>query len=277
VTQAPAGSRQRHWWLAGVAAAAGGLLLLQACKTTTTYSTTADSGQSGQPNVEGDPHRRASARLQLASAYYQKGQMDTAIREANDAARLDPQLAAAYGLLGLIYMDLDQRKQAEANFLKALQIDEKNPDLNNNYGWFLCRSGREPESVKYFDRAASDHLYGTPAMALQNAGICLLQVGDRERAEKYLLRAFEADASSPVAKYQLARLYLNSHRIDRAEFYYELLVKSVDPNAETLWLGVRIAHVKTDARTEQRLAQELRHRFPDSPEAALLNREAFNE
>jgi type IV pilus assembly protein PilF len=261
----------------GLALLAAAALLLAACKTTTTYSTTPDSAQSGEPNAEGDPHRRAALRLQLASAYYQKGQMDTAMREASDAARIDPKLAAAFGLLGLIYMDLDQKKQAESSFQKALQIDEANPDLNNNYGWFLCRSGREAESVKYFDRAAGDHQYATPAMALQNAGICLLQVGDREHAEKYLLRAFESDASSPVAKYQLSRLYLDTNRLERAAFYYDLLVKSVDPNAETLWLGVRLAHAKADGRTEQRLGQELRHRFPDSPEVARLSREAFNE
>jgi hypothetical protein len=30
-------------------------------------------------------------------------------------------------------------------------------------------------------------------------------------------------------------------------------------------------------RTEQRLSQELRARFPNAPETGLLNREAFNE
>jgi type IV pilus assembly protein PilF len=257
-----------------VAAAA---LLMVACKSTTTYTTSADSDRPGVPRPEADPHRRARVRLELASAYYQKGQIETAIQEAGEATKIDPDLAAGYGLLGLIYMDLDQRKQAETNFLRALQIDEGNPELNNNYGWFLCRTRREAESLKYFDRAASDHLYGTPAMALENAGICLVQMGDRERAEKYLSRAFEADASSPVAKYQLARLYLSTQRLDRAKFYFELLLKSVDPNAQALWLGVRIAHARADTRTEQRLAQELRHRFPSASETERLNREAYDE
>jgi len=265
---------------ARIALAAAGLglaLLLPACKTTTTYSTSSDGSQDGAPKQEGDPHKRAAVRLQLASAYYQKGQLETAIREATDATQIDPGLAAAYGLLGLIYMDLDRKKQADSSFIRALELNDKDPELNNNYGWFLCRNGREAESIRYFDRAAADHLYATPAMALQNAGMCLIQIGDRERAEKYLLRAFEADASSPVAKYQLARLYLVTNRPDRAEFYYELLAKSVDANAETLWLGIRVAHARSDARTEQRLGQELRHRFAGSPEADRLNREAFNE
>ncbi len=266
------GAPGRAW-----AALLAGWLLLHGCKSTTTVTTTSEAAQGGAPAVEADPHRRAAVRLQLATGYYQKGQMEVAIREANEAIQIAPDIASAYGLLGLIYMDLDQKKQAESNFQRALELDEKNADLNNNYGWFLCRNHREAESLRFFDRAAADRLYGTPAMALQNAGICLLQMGDRERAEKYLLRAFEADASSPVAKFHLARLYLATHRLERAEFYYSLLVKSVDPNAETIWLGTRIAHAQADARMEQRLAQELRSRFPNSPEAELLKREAFNE
>jgi type IV pilus assembly protein PilF len=166
---------------------------------------------------------------------------------------------------------------AEDNFRHALQLNPKDPEVNNNFGWFLCRTRREREALAYFDRAAADRLYSTPAMALQNAGICLMQIGDNERAEKYLMRAFEADASSPVAKFQLAQLYLQIHRLDRAEFYYELLSKGIDGNAQTLWLGTKIAHARSDRRAERRLSDELRARFPNAPETSLLNREAFNE
>jgi type IV pilus assembly protein PilF len=245
---------------------------LAGCKTTTTVTTTSDTAQASGASAEGDPHRRAAVRLQLAAGYYQKGQLEVAIREATDATHLDPDLASAYNLLGLMYMDLQQNAQAEENLRHALQLNPKDPEVNNNYGWFLCRTRRERDALAYFDKAASDRLYATPAMALQNAGICLMQVGDNERAERYLMRAFEADASSPVAKFQLAQLYLQTHRVDRAAFYYELLSKGADPNAQTLWLGAKIAHAKADFPEERRLSQELRERFPNAPETNLLNR-----
>jgi type IV pilus assembly protein PilF len=250
---------------------------LAGCKTTTTVTTTSDTAHASGASAEGDPHRRAAVRLQLAAGYYQKGELEVAIREANEASRLDPGLVAAYSLLGLIYMDLQQNSEAEDNFRHALQLNPKDPEVNNNFGWFLCRSRRERESLAYFDRAAADRLYSTPAMALQNAGICLMQLGDNQRAEKYLLKAFEADASSPVAKFQLAQLFLQTHRPDRAEFYYDLLSKGVDSNAQTLWLGTKIAHARSDRRAERQLSDELRARFPNAPETGLLNREAFNE
>jgi type IV pilus assembly protein PilF len=259
------------------ALALAGAALLSSCKTTTTVTTSSEAAQASGSKNEGDPRRRAAVRLQLAAGYYQKRQLDVAIKEATEASQIDPNLAPAFGLLGLIYMGLDQRAQAESNFRHSLQLDPKDPELNNNFGWFLCRTKRESEALPYFDQAAGNRMYGTPAMALQNAGICLLQTGDQGLAEKYLLRAFEADASSPVAKYHLARLYLDTHRLERADFYYELLAKSAEPSAETLWLGARIAHAKSDARGQQRLAQELERRFPNSPEAGRLHREAFNE
>jgi type IV pilus assembly protein PilF len=252
-------------------------LALGGCQTTTTVTTSSDTGQGGGANAEGDPHQRAAVRVQLAAGYYQKGQVEVAIKEAKDAARLDPNLASAYSLLGLIYMDLQENDQADQNFRRALQLNPADPGLNNDYGWFLCRTHRERDAIGYFDKALTDRLYSTPAMALQNAGICLMQIGDNQRAEKYLMRAFESDASSPVAKFQLARLYLQTHRLERATFYYDLLTKGTDPNAQLLWLGTKIAHAKSDARTEHELGEVLRERFPDAPETALLNREAFNE
>lgn len=250
---------------------------LASCKTTTTVTTTSDTAQTSGASAEGDPHRRAEVRLQLAAGYYQKGQLDVALKEATEAAQLDSSLAGAFSLLGLIYMDLQQNTQAEDNFQRALQLDPKDPGLNNDYGWFLCRTRREREAMPYFDKAASNRLYATPAMALENGGICLRQIGENAKAEKYLMKAFEADASSPVAKFQLAQLYLQTHRLDRAEFYYDLLAKGVDPNAPTLWLGTKIAHARADATAERRLSEELRTRFPSAPETGLLNREAFNE
>jgi len=250
---------------------------LGGCKTTTTVVEKPETAATTGAGSEADPHRRAKVRLELAAGYYQKGQLDVALNEATEAVRLDPDLASAYSMLGLIQMDLQQNRQAEDNFKHALQLAPNDPESNNDFGWFLCRTRREREAVTYFDRAASNRLYSTPAMALENAGICLRQIGEDQRAEEYLKRALEADVTSPVAKYQLARLYLDTHRADRAQFYYDLLTQTAEPSAQTLWLGARIAHARSDSQTERRLSDELRGRFPNAPETALLNRGAFHE
>lgn len=266
--------------LAGLVSVALGLavLLMGGCKTTTTVDGATVPNNAGTMGVvEADAKKRAAVRLQLAANYYQSGQIEIAIETARRAIDLDPESAGAHALLGLMLMDVGQVAQAEASFQRAMALDRNNPDLNNNYGWFLCQTGHERESIAYFDRAAGDRLYATPARALQNAGICHLRLHEDAAAERYLLRALQFDATSPVAKYQLAQMYLHQRRFDRCDFYFDLLVRTTEPNAETLWLGARIAHAKNDEATERSFNEQLQSRFPDSPQTDAMHHGRYDE
>lgn len=264
----------------GAALCAGALA---ACTTTTTVTTSSGEVVAKGPERavartgEADARTRARARADLAAGYYRSGQMAIALEEARRATVIDPNFAEAYGLLGLIYMDMNERREADDNFQRALRLDPASSELANNYGWYLCRTGREREAIEYFERALRDPLYSTPARAAENAGSCLMKVKDYAGAEKYLRRSFELDASSPATKYQLSRSYLAMGQVDRATFYYNLLARSVASTPETLWLGLRIARANGDLRTESQLASELRERFPRSPEVSALARGDFNE
>ncbi|MFN9030062.1 MAG: type IV pilus biogenesis/stability protein PilW [Betaproteobacteria bacterium] len=249
-------------------------VVLAGCQSTTTVN-----GQpvATQQRSEPDPVKRAEIRLQLAASYYQNRQYQVAIEEAKRAIELDPKSAMSYSMLGLIYMDIDDRALAEQNFARALRIDGDDPEINNNYGWFLCRTGRERASIEYFERAAANRLYATPALAWRNAGFCTLQMKDYAAAEGYLRRAFELDATSPVTKFQLTRLYLATRQLDRANFYFGLLEREFGQTAEVAWLGLRLARAAGDGRGERQYADVIRSRYPSSPEASLLRRGAFDE
>jgi len=114
-------------------------------------------------------------------------------------------------------------------------------------------------------------------LLLQNAGICLIRIHQDADAEKYLLRALAADATSPVAKFQLAQLYLHERRFERCDFYFDLLVRSVEANADVLWLGARIAHAKNDDVTERSFDEQLQARFPDSAQADAMHHGRYDE
>jgi type IV pilus assembly protein PilF len=255
------------------------VLALGACKSTTT---TADGIEikPGSPvpgASEGDAKKRAAVRLQLATNYYQSGQLQIAIDTANAAVELDPNSAQAYGLLGLMLMDAGQAVKAEDDFRRALALDPQSPDLSNNFGWFLCQTGHEHDAIPYFDKAVANRMYQTPGRALQNAGICLLRAHEDASAEKYLMRALTLDATSPVPKYYLAQMYLHQRRFDRCEFYFDLLTHSIEASAETLWLGARIAHAKGDSAAERSYSEQLQLRFPGSPQADAMHRGRYDE
>lgn len=245
------------------------------CKTTTTTVAGVEVPSAG--TSEADPRKRAEIRTELASSYYREGRLAVALEETKRALQNDSSYAPAHGLLGLIYMDIGDRGEAEASFARALRLEPDNSSILNNYGWFLCQTGRERESVQYFQRAAGNRLYATPGLALRNAGVCLLKVNELDGAERELRRALELDAADPLTKFELSRLYLRRGQPDRANFYYGLLDPANRGSAPGLWLALRIARANGDIRRERELADQLRDRYPDSAEAAALRRGAFDE
>jgi type IV pilus assembly protein PilF len=251
-------------------------LWLSACTTTTEVNGKQVANADPAP-ADGDPKRRVAIRLQLASNYYQQRNYNVALEELGRVLQIEPDNAAAHGLRGLIYLDLDDRAQAEASFSRAITLTPDNAELNNNYGWFLCRTGREREAIVYFQKAGATQLYQTPALAYRNAGICLMQVRDYSAAEQNLKRAFELDAADLTTKFHLTRAYIALRQIERARFYHGLFEKELGETSETIWLSMRIARASGDVRSERQFADELRRRYPNSAETAALGRGAFDE
>lgn len=230
------------------------------------------SNQSVVPDApdESEERRRARIRLELATGYYQQRNYNVALDELRQSLLADPNFAPAYGMLGLIYMDLRENDKALQSFQRGLQLAPNDSDMNNNYGWYLCRNGREKESIEYFLKAGRNPLYATPAKPLHNAGICALKGGDEANAEKYFQQSYQADPRNPVALYQLSDLYLKRNDLERARTFSQRLMSTYEPNAETLWLALRIERKLGNRDAETGFALQLRRKFPQSRETAFL-------
>jgi type IV pilus assembly protein PilF len=221
--------------------------------------------------------QRARIRLELAGNYYQKGNYSVALEELRQSLLVDPNYAAAYGLLGLVYMDLGETQKAGDSFIRGLKLAPTDSDLNNSYGWFLCQNKQERAAIAYFDRASKNPLYSTPGKPLHNAGICLRKLGDVKAAEAYLLQAFRVDAGSPIAMFNLAEIYLQAKDTEKARFYAERLLGTYEANAQMLWLSLKVERLRGNKDAELSLGSRLRRLFPASPEASLLEQGNFND
>ncbi len=263
--------RGPHWALIALFSS---LLGLAGCQSTDGTSAPAarqpSAAQRSDGSEEPEQRRRARIRLELGASYYQQGNYPVAIQELQQALAIEPNYAPALGMLGLVYMDLGERDKAEENFRRALSVAPDDSDINNNYGWFLCQTGRPKESIAYFTKALANPLYLTPARPLHNAGICSRSAGDEKAAERYFLRSFQVDPRNPVAMFNLGELYLKRGDVERARFYSNRLITSYDPTAQTIWLALRVERLARNADAEASLATQLRKRFPTSPEAARL-------
>ena len=234
-------------------------------------------GGGAAAQTESDVRRRAAIRLELATGHYQQGNYPQALEDLRASLAIDPSNPQAYGLLGLVHMDLGDRQRAEENFQRALRLAPEDPELLNNYGWFLCQTDRPREAIAQFQAALRDPLYATPARPLHNAGICSMRAGDMAGAEAYFQRSFQIDPRNPVAMYHLGEIYLKRGDLERARFMSQRLLQSYPASAETLWLAIRVDRRAGERDSFASLSAQLRRQFPASREANLLQRGAFGD
>lgn len=224
-----------------------------------------------------EAQRRSRIRLELAVGYYGQGQLEVALDEVKQAIAADPDNADAYGMRGLIYMDMGEVGLADDNLQRALKLAPNNPDIANNYGWFLCKNGREKESIAYFQNALKSRSYLSPAKALTNAGVCSAKLKDGVSAERYFLQAFQFDASNPLTNVNLANIAADRHDTERARFYMTLVTKIDVLSADILWIAIKVERKLGDRVAETNLVTQLRRVYPGSAEYASYQRGVFDE
>jgi type IV pilus assembly protein PilF len=224
----------------------------------------------------GDPRNRAKLHTELAAQYYSRGVMGVALEELKTAVSADSSYAPAFGLYGLVYMDLRENALAQDSFERALRLSPNDPDINHNYGWFLCQTQREPDSIKYFLQAIRNPLYPAPWRSYSAAGLCSLRVNNLKDAEEFSLRALKLDPDDPSAMLQMAQIRYRQGRMEDSRKLVTRYNKLVSPSAESLWLALRAERSLGQRVAMQSLATQLRRRFPGSPEYQLLQRGKFD-
>jgi type IV pilus assembly protein PilF len=218
--------------------------------------------------------------LQLAIGYYQERNYDVALDEVKKALAAKEDYADAYGVRALIYIAMGEMALADENYQHALRLAPRNPDLANNYGSFLCQSGRGAQAMTYFEAALKDPMYQSPVKAMVNAGGCALKQNNYAAAERYLLDALRLEPDFPTIHAGLARVYFVRRDYTRAGFFINRLTTLTKPealSADVLWLAIRIEHKLGEQATETSLGTQLRRRHPGSPEFAAYQRGAFDE
>jgi len=224
----------------------------------------------------GDPRNRARLHTELAGLYYKRGNMAVALEELRTATSADPTYAPAYSMFGLVYMELKENRLAQENFAHGLSISPNDPDINHNYGWFLCQTDREADSIAYFLKAIRNPLYPTPWRSYTAAGICSLRIDKVVDAEKFFQRALALEPNDPSALLQMGQIRYRQGNMEEARRYALRYNRLVPPTAESLWLAVRVERKLGNSTAEAGYANQLRRRFPASREYQRLQRGAYD-
>jgi type IV pilus assembly protein PilF len=256
------------------------LLYLAACSSTSVSPASKPKDpeeelDSRRPTAPRDVRTRAKLHTELGSLYIQNGNLAVALEELIIAIDIDPNYAKAYGTRGVAHFRIREMELADRDFQRALSLDGSDPDINNNYGWFLCQVGREREAIPFLQRAIKNPLYETPDRAYLNAADCYAKLGELDKAEAYAQQSLRIAPDSAQALLKLADISYRRGDLQSANEQLSDLVRKTEPSAEALWLLVRIEHRLGNRTAEARYSSQLRRKFPLSPESQDLLRGHF--
>lgn len=228
----------------------------------------AQSYEGGARMSASDARSRARVHTELGAAYFEAVHMAAALDELRIALESDSGYAPAYSMRGLVHAYLKEDGKADADFRRALDIAPRDPEVNNNYGWFLCQTGRAKQSINYFVQALKDPLYETPWHAYTNAGMCALRAGDLDAAQGYLLNAIRVGRDVAYsARFHLADVLYRRGNYSESRIYLSEAMRAMEPHsAEVLWLAMRLERRMGNRAAEAGYAAQLRNRYPTSAE-----------
>ena len=189
-----------------------------------------------------------------------------------------PDMPEAFNLRGLIYASLGDDRLAEESFRRALQINSRDADAMQNFGWYLCQRKRYAEAQAQFELAIAVPQYRDTARTMLTQGVCQMQAGQLDAAERALMRAYEFDPSNANAAFNLADVLYRRKDYERARFYVRRVNTNAESaNAQSLWLAARIENRLGQLNARQDFGAQLRRRFPGSREATAFDRGLFDE
>lgn len=225
-------------------------------------ASTPDGGNDGS-----NARRAAELNTQLGQEYMSRGQYEIALEKLKKAADSDDDYAPAHTLLAVLYETIGEMDNAGRHFRDAVRALPDNGDVNNNYGAFLCRSGKPRGVDRYFDAALEDPFYRTPEVALTNAGVCARQRGDLGEAEARFRQALAYDADFPDALLEMADLSFARGDPMRARAFLQRFDAAAEMSPASLLLGYRVETELANPGDAARYRTELIQRFPGSPES----------
>jgi type IV pilus assembly protein PilF len=227
--------------------------------------------QAPHDTTKEDKQAAAQTHTQLAVAYMGRNNLKDAETALHKALSFDDKYIPAHTMLAILDWRINRLQDADKEFRAAIALDPTNGDTNNNYGKFLCETGKQPQARGYFKRALADPFYKTPAVASTNAGKCLLKSDDYAGAEPYLHKALEIDSSDGAALLAMAELDYRKGDAFQARGYLQQFEAAAKATPDSLLLGYRIATRLGDKETAANYSSRLQDQFPNSTQAQSLD------
>jgi len=223
-----------------------------------------------------DPVIAVQRYVQLGLEYIKRDDLQRARKHLDRALEINDKDASANAALGLIYHQEGEFKTAESLFLQALETDPEFTRGRSYYGAFLYSSERYQEALEQFLLASEDTKHEGRSQVFSNMALCHLKLEQTEQAIQAYTKTLRLDRYNGIALSGITELLIQTNNYERAQHYYNRLVrlireKDMQHSAQSLWLGIRVAHYFGSKRQENGLVMLLNEMFPGSVESGQAN------
>jgi len=140
---------------------------------------------------------------------------DLAVRAARKAESLNPDAAPVCRITGLLRVESGLYARAAEDFLRAIELDPKNPDGYLGLASAEQRMDRPQEALKAFFKAIE--VAPQYFRAYQKLGGFYYDLGEYEKSAEQLRKVVELTANSPEGYVSLSSVYIKLGRYTDAE------------------------------------------------------------
>ncbi len=228
------------------------------------------------------------AHLYLGILLFDKGKIDGAISEYNEALRIKPDFYQAYNYLGLAFEKKGQTDLAILHYAEALRIKKDYLDANNNLGNLLVNLGKATEAMEYLERALqrdpdSADVHNNLGMSFaaqgkfdkaveqykaalrnrfifpdaeNNLGVALASLGKRDEAIAHYMQALANEPNNWMANNNVAIEFAAEGNSQAAISHFESALRS-NPSFTQAHANLAKEYLKLGRREDATREQEL--------------------
>lgn len=187
------------------------------------------------PGSRSEEENRYVARLDEARSGLRSHEYVKALAAVEDAVHMGCADAEVYLLRGTIYRQRGELEMARADFDEALKMESAYAAAAAGLGWVLLDKGEAKEALAQFEKASQ--MDDGCAEALAGQGVAQFRLGDRPKAKALLESAIGIDSSLAIAHYYLGMTLIEDGALDEAVTAF-IQAKRHDTRALLPYLGL---------------------------------------
>ncbi len=186
----------------------------------------------------------AEIHYNLGTDALRNGRVQDALREYDEALKLDERFADAHLGRGLVLeLAFGRPAEAEREYRRALELRPGYSEASNDLGQLLAKDGRLEEAIAQFDAALQNMLYKEPWVARCNKGQALWRMGRRDEGLAEFRSCLTLAPRFCQGQRELGRLWLADGKAREAIEAFSQYARACERSPDA-WLQLGLGYLR---------------------------------